>query len=50
MLSKVKARLRENDAAIQKVDERGVIDFVEAFSTVCQEDIFGWYEHAGYIN
>ena len=50
MFSKVKACLRENDEAIQ-MDERGVIDFVEAaFSTVCQEDIFGWYEHAGYIN
>jgi transposase len=51
MFSKVKACLQENDAAIQKVDERGVIDFVDAaFSTVCQEDIFGWYEHAGYTN
>ena len=36
MFSKVKACLRENDAAIQKVDERGVTDFIEAaFSTVC---------------
>ena len=35
MFSKVKACLRGNDEAIQKVDERGVIDFVEAaFSTV----------------
>ena len=51
MFSKVKACLRENDTAIQKVDERGVFDFVEAaFSTVRQEDIFGWYDHAGYIN
>jgi transposase len=37
MFSKVKACLQENDAAIQKVDERGVIDFVDAaFSTVCK--------------
>ena len=51
MFSKVKACLRENDAAIQKVDERGVTDFVEAaFSIVCQEDILGWYDHAVYIN
>ena len=51
MFSKVKACLRENDTAIQNVDERGVIDFVyAALSTVCQEDIFGWYKHAGYTN
>ena len=51
MFSKVKACLRENDAAIQKVEERGVTDFVQAaFSTVTQEDIFGWYDHAGYIH
>lgn len=51
MFSKVKACLRENDVAIQIVEERGVTDFVEAaFSTVSQEDILGWYDHAGYIN
>ena len=51
MFSKVKACLRENDAAIQRVDERGVTDFVEAaFSTISQEVIFGWYDHAGYIS
>ena len=50
MFSKVKACLWENDAVIQKVEERGVTDFVEAtFLTVSQEEILGWYDHAGYI-
>ena len=50
LFSKVKACLRENDAAIQEIDQRGLTDFVEAaFSTVTEDDIFGWFRHAGYV-
>jgi hypothetical protein len=43
----VKACLRENDSAIQKSDQKGLIDFVEtAFSTATED---GWFHHAGYI-
>ena len=50
MFSKVKTCLRENDFPIQSVDEKGVIDFIEAaFTTITENDIEGWYRHAGYI-
>ena len=51
MFSKVKACLRENDMAIQSIDQTGVVSFVEAaFSTVNQRDIHGWYKNAGYVH
>ena len=50
LFSKVKACLKENDAAIQRIEEQGIIDFVQAaFSVVSKDDCFGWFNHAGYI-
>ena len=50
LFSKVKACLKENDAIIQRIEEKGIIDFVEAaFSTITEEDCFGWFNHAGYV-
>lgn len=50
LFSKVKMCLRENDTSIQKTEESGVIDFVEAaFAIVTENDCYGWFDHAGYI-
>ena len=50
LFSKVKICLRENDLPIQSATERGVVDIVKAaFTTITEDDIEGWYSHAGYM-
>lgn len=50
LFSKVKGCLKENDAFIQTVEEKGIMDFVEgAFDSVTQDDCYSWFEHAGYV-
>lgn len=51
LFSKVKAVLKENDYAIQRIGDNCAIDIVQAaFSSVSAEDSVGWFQHAGYIH
>lgn len=50
LFSKVKGCLKENDTAIQKTEENGIIEFVlAAFDMITEDDCIGWFNHAGYI-
>ena len=50
LFSKIKAVLKENDHAIQRLTDDCTIDTVQAaYSLVTPDDCYGWYQHSGYI-